>query len=60
MKPNVSTIERAFEIANSGEVQEVADIVRMLKSEGYNERQIEGRQLRDQLKEGIKASARSE
>ena len=56
MKPHVSSIERAFELAGSGEVREIADILRILKTEGYNERQIEGRQLRDKLKASIKAS----
>ena len=47
---NVTCIERAFELARSGAVQDVEGIKRRLNAEGYNGYQIEGRTLRAQLR----------
>ena len=45
-----TTIERAFDLAASGEVDTVDAIRRQLRAEGYDQRQIEGATLRNQLK----------
>lgn len=45
-----TTLERAFELAKSGEHQGVADISKQLRSEGYTLHQIEGVSLRKQLR----------
>lgn len=56
MRPNVTTIERAFELAHSGEYTELEAIVRALKTEGYDDRQIEGKQLRKELREKMRSA----
>jgi hypothetical protein len=56
MQPNTSAIERAFELAKSGQYVSVAEIKRRLLAEGYSAGHIEGRQLRDQLKTAIDAA----
>lgn len=50
MKPHVTAIERAFEIARSGEVGDVSEIKRLLHQEGYDASQLQGRTIGDQLK----------
>lgn len=50
MKPWVSSIERAFEFAVSGEAQNIADIRRMLRREGYDEDHLQGRSIVGQLR----------
>jgi len=50
MQPNTNTIERAFELAKSGQCVSVAEIKRRLHAEGYFADQIEGRTLSEQLK----------
>ena len=47
---NVTCIERAFELARSGAVQDVEKLKRTLNGEGYNGYEIEGRTLRTQLR----------
>ena len=49
MKPNTTSLERAFQLAKSGRCVSVADIRVGLKAEGYDIRQIEGRSLFKQL-----------
>lgn len=50
MTPNVTSLERAYQLARSGKVHSLEDIKRSLAAEGYNANQIEGRTLRLQLK----------
>lgn len=54
MQQNLTALERAFELANSGSCQNVADIKKALKSEGYSDQQITGRTLGKQLTEMIR------
>jgi hypothetical protein len=49
MKPNVSTLERAFEPADSGLFSTVAAIKIKLAREGYRHELIEGSELVKQL-----------
>ena len=58
MKP---IIERAFELARSGEYPWVKDLVPRLKREGYFSADVEldGRVIRDQLRTLIKLAARN-
>ena len=49
MDTHKTTLERAFDIARSGGCVGVADLVKRLKLEGYNSRQIEGPHLKKQL-----------
>jgi hypothetical protein len=51
MDPNVSALERAFQLAATGRYLTVTEIKLHLHKEGYNYEQIEGPVLRDQLKE---------
>jgi hypothetical protein len=50
MKPNMTAIERAFELARSGHVASVADIRAQLKREGYEQSLVVGRVLTSQLR----------
>jgi hypothetical protein len=52
----ISAIERAFEIARSGEVRDVERIRRKLRQEGYDQNQIYGRPLSRQLVEVVRES----
>jgi hypothetical protein len=56
MDQNLTALERAFQLAKSGKVAGVTDIVAALKSEGYRIDQIQGRQLHSQLRKLIGAS----
>ena len=49
MKPNVSTLERAFELAATGLFSTVTEIRLRLAREGYQQEQIEGPELAKQL-----------
>jgi hypothetical protein len=56
MDPKVSALERAFQLARSGEAATIADIKKQLKREGYEETAVEGgptlaRQLRTLISE---------
>ena len=42
-------LERAFELARSGEYLNVSDLVKKLNSEGYSGYQIEGKSLKLQI-----------
>lgn len=46
----MTTIERAFELAKSGQWATLEELVRQLQKEGYNGHQIEGDTLRKQLR----------
>ena len=43
-------LERAFELADSGEFESITDLQKRLKSEGYTLDQLSGRTLTRQLK----------
>ena len=58
MEPNVSPIERAFQLAATGRFATVTEIKLRLAAEGYRASQVEGRSLSKQLAETI-AKARS-
>jgi hypothetical protein len=56
MKIGVRPVERAFQLAQSGSVQSVAEIKKVMEREGYGTREIEGEQLRTQVRALIKAA----
>ena len=58
MDPNVSTLERAFQLAASRRYATVGEIKLCLQKEGYRQELIEGPVLYGQLTEAI-AKARS-
>lgn len=60
MDTNKTTIERAFDLAQSGTCLNVHDIVSQLKSEGYAIGQIEGPSLNKQLRELIEKATKSQ
>ncbi len=49
MKIRKTELERAFELARSGEFSNVRDLVNKLKLEGYSGYQIEGKSLQLQI-----------
>lgn len=56
-----TSLERAFELAKSGECKTVADIRKRLKDEGLSVAQIEGPRLTKQLRElCVESSAAAE
>ena len=57
MNPNVSSLERAFQLAKSGRYPDIWQIKLRLKSEGYAQDQVEGRSLLRQLREIIRLAA---
>ena len=56
MDPDKTALERAFEIARSRDVKSIVEITALLKREGYDQYQIEGRSLRRQLRDLIAAA----
>jgi hypothetical protein len=50
MQSNVTALERAFQLASSGEYHSVSEIRRRLKLEGYSSHQITGPELQRQLR----------
>lgn len=54
MQYNLTALERAFELANSGGCESVAEIKKALRNEGYSDQQITGRTLGKQLTELIR------
>jgi hypothetical protein len=56
MEINKTTLERAFDLARSGEFARVEELIRRLKAEGYKQSQIEGYVLRKQLIKLIRSS----
>jgi hypothetical protein len=59
MDQRMTALERAFQLARSGQVATIEEIVASLKHDGYDQRQIEGPVLKRQIKALIEA-ARSE
>ncbi|TPK70285.1 hypothetical protein FJ930_18340 [Mesorhizobium sp. B2-4-15] len=57
MDPNKTTLERAFELARSGKCNNLPSLRQLLKSEGYDLRQLEGKALLNQLQALITAAA---
>ena len=51
-----TAIERAFELAKSGRYVSVEEIKKVLAAEGYQEHQLVGRSLLEQLRELMRAS----
>jgi hypothetical protein len=51
MQPNVNTLERAFELARTGEFDRIGQIKNRLKLEGYSSELIVGSYLSAQLRE---------
>jgi hypothetical protein len=49
MQNNHTELERAFQLARSGNVQDVDRLIRQLKSEGYTGNHVEGKSIRLQL-----------
>jgi hypothetical protein len=59
MDPKVSALERAFQLAGSGQVASVDDIKKRLMLEGYDHQVVNGGpSLSSQLRERIKAARR--
>lgn len=56
MDPNMTALERAFQLARSGRFAGLQEIATSLNREGYSVKQIEGPLLKRQLSELIKAS----
>ncbi|NGP17998.1 hypothetical protein [Devosia aurantiaca] len=55
MKPHVTPIERAFELARSGQCRSTTEIKKALKSEGYVIETLTGATLLKQLRNTILA-----
>jgi hypothetical protein len=53
---NVTSLERAFQIAKSGDCKSVADLKKQLRRERYSLDKITGRTLSKQLEALIKAA----
>ena len=49
MEQDLTALERAFQLAKSGACTNIAELKRLLKTEGYGFQQIEGRVLAKQL-----------
>ena len=56
MDHRMTTLERAFQLARSGRVAALTDIITSLKRDGYSSDQIEGPLLKRQLVDLIKAA----
>jgi hypothetical protein len=56
MDPNISVVERAFQLAKTGLYPTIAIIKKQLQKEGYWAAHIEGRVLHRQLAETIQAN----
>ncbi len=52
----MTALERAFQLARSGSVASLTEIVSSLNREGYSGNQVEGRVLKRQLADLIKAA----
>ena len=59
MDHNVTPLERAFQLAKSGECRGVEDIRRRMRADGYESTQIAGPALLLQLRKLIKAARAS-
>ena len=56
MDQNTTPLERAFQLAKSGECASITDVKKRLKAEGYSIDQIEGRTISRQLAALIKTA----
>ncbi len=56
MDHRMTALERAFQLARSGQVSTITEIVGSLKRDRYDTRQIEGPALKRQLMNLIKAA----
>lgn len=56
MSHTVPIIERAFQLAQSGEYSTLESVRKQLKAEGYSLNHLDGRALTKQLRELIKAT----
>jgi hypothetical protein len=56
MDQKITALERAFQLARSGDVAGLSDIITSLNREGYYASQIEGPVLKRQLTDLIKAA----
>ena len=52
-----TTLERAFELARSGKCIGLADLIYCLATEGYDRKQIRGRELKGQLLNLIRSAS---
>jgi hypothetical protein len=59
MDQKMTALERAFQLARSGSVAGLTGIVSSLNREGYSASQIEGRLLKRQLADLIKAARKA-
>jgi hypothetical protein len=59
MDTQKTSLERAFDLARSGQCIRVADIIKRLRDEGYMALQIEGPHLKKQLAGLIKEAKRA-
>ena len=59
MDQRMTALERAFQLARSGSVAALTEIVSSLNREGYSASQIEGRLLKRQLADLIKAARKA-
>jgi hypothetical protein len=65
MDPKVSALERAFQLARSGQAATIPDIKKRLKREGYEEKAVDGGpslagQLRKLIRKASKQKVRPE
>lgn len=60
MPARKTSLERAFDMAKTRPYADLAALVRDLKKEGYDQHQIEGRQLKKQLSELIRSTKANE
>ena len=58
MRPNVTAVESAFDLAKSGRCETTQDIVKVLKAEGYPTDQVVGQMLLQQLRQMIREYTR--
>jgi hypothetical protein len=56
MKPHKTAIERAFELAKSGQVERLTDLKKALSCQGYVVSQIEGPSLLRQLRKALRTA----
>ncbi len=56
MDQRMSALERAFQVAGSGSVAKLSDLIRTLERQGYDGRQIHGPVLRRQLADIIRTA----
>ena len=59
MDQNKTALERAFELAKSGKVQNITQLRDQIKAEGYASAQIEGMALSRQLRRMIVQARRA-